>query len=63
MAVLQSRTERHGDGGAADLVVHDLVPDQDLQRVGAYLATDLQGDHRLGGPTSARVYTLLAWPR
>ena len=41
------RAEGDGDGEPAEFVVDDLVPDQDLQRVGARLAADRQLDHRL----------------
>ena len=39
--------ERHRDRGAAQLVVRDLVPDEDLERVGARLAAQLDRDDRL----------------
>ena len=41
------RTERDRDRGAAQLVVRDLVPDEDLERVGAGLPAPFDRDDRL----------------
>lgn len=41
------RAERHRCRGHADCVVHDLVPDQDLNRIDAHVTVELEDDHRL----------------
>ncbi len=39
--------ERHCDGNVSQRVVHDLVPHQDLDRIGSRLVADLDQDDRL----------------
>ena len=41
------RAEGNGDGNAARRVVDDLVPHQDLQRIGAVFAAQEHADHGL----------------
>ena len=39
------RTEGHRDGNTANDIVDDLMPDQDVQAVGAHVAFDLDLDN------------------
>lgn len=41
------RTESDDDGPAANSVIDDLVPDQDLNRIRACVAANLEHDNRL----------------
>jgi hypothetical protein len=45
-ARVAERAKRDGDGKAAHDVIDDLVPHEDLQRIGTRIVLDLQGQHR-----------------
>ena len=45
---IAERAEGHRDRDAPDRVVDDLVPDQNLERVGAVVIADEEADHGLG---------------